>query len=71
MRGYGGYGVTSCDHGRGLGLLPVETITAKEAKNRFACGGKHLGRPLGAQNGLQCGLSGNSVTLKATERSIF
>lgn len=41
--------------------LTVETMAAKEAKNRVACCGKHLGCSSEADRGLQCGLSGNSV----------
>jgi len=47
--------------------LPLEILSAKEAKRRSDCGGKHLGCPRffvnhGADGGLQCGLSGNRAT---------
>ena len=41
--------------------LTFETMSAKEAKNRFDCSGNHLGYSNEADRGLQCGLSGNSV----------
>ena len=48
--------------------LTVETMSAKEAKNRVACRGKHLGCSDEADGGLQCGLSGNSVPVMVTSR---
>lgn len=50
------------------GELTRETIAAKEAKNRVACSGNHLGCCLQAGGGLQCGLSGNSVPVMVTCR---
>ena len=44
--------------------LTFETMSAKEAKNRFDCSGNHLGYSNEADRGLQCGLSGNPVTTK-------
>ena len=48
--------------------LTLETIAAKEAKNRVACSGKHLGYSNEAGGGVQCGLSGNSVPAMVTFR---
>ena len=50
-------------------LLPIETIAAKEAKNRSGCRGKLLGCSNEVHTGLQYGLSGNSVPLAATRRT--
>ena len=48
--------------------LTFETMSAKEAKNRFDCSGNHLGYSNEADRGLQCGLSGNRVAYQATMR---
>ena len=40
-------------------ILPFETLTAKEDKNRCDCYGNHLG--CRADEDLQCGLSGDPV----------
>ena len=53
---------------RGARELTLETMSAKEAKNRVACSGKHLGYSNEAGGGLQCGLSGNSVPVMVTSR---
>ena len=47
-------------------LLLSETLAAKETKNWLACNGNHLG--CRAEEGLQCGLSGNPVSMLATHR---
>lgn len=51
--------------------LLFETISAKEAKNRLDCDGKHLGCSNMASRGLQYGLSGNSVFGSATSEFRF
>ncbi len=44
-------------------LLPLEIISAKEAKNRRDCRGNPLGCLfIKKTEGLQCGLSGNPVS---------
>ena len=53
---------------RGVQELMFETMSAKEAKNRVACSGKHLGYSNEAGGGVQCGLSGNSVPAMVTFR---
>ena len=57
-------GITRLCYGHSYSGFALEIFTAKEAKRRFDCGGKHLGCPemsviSGAGEGLQYGLSGN------------
>ena len=44
----------------------LEIFSAKEARSRFDCSGKHLGCLLRANKGLQYGLSGSRVAGMAT-----
>ena len=46
----------------------LETLSAKEAMERFDCSGNHLGCRHWADEGLQCGLSGSRVPRWATLR---
>ena len=61
-------GITCPSYGHSVGGSALEIFSAKEAKRRFDCGGKHLGCPgmanagLGVSEGLQYGLSGNRAT---------
>ena len=58
-------GITCQRYGHSAGASALEIFTAKEAKRRFDCCGKHLGCPddgnlsSGMGRGLQYGLSGN------------
>jgi len=60
-------GITRLYYGHNLGGSAFEIFSAKEAKRRFDCSGKHLGCLemfviSGAGGGLQYGLSGNRAT---------
>ena len=48
---------------------PLKPGLQKRLKKRTDCGGKHLGCSWEANQGLQCGLSGNRVPVSATSRS--
>jgi len=58
-------GITCLSYGHNINMSALEIFSAKEAKRRFDCGGKHLGCRVtvhivtGAGEGLQYGLSGN------------
>ena len=45
---------------------PLKPVLQKRLKKRTDCGGKHLGCSRKADQGLQCGLSGNRVAHPAT-----
>ena len=47
---------------------PLKPVLQKRLKKRTDCGGKHLGCSWEANQGLQCGLSGNRVAYQATIR---
>ena len=47
---------------------PLKPVLQKRLKKRTDCGGKHLGCSWEANQGLQCGLSGNRVARSATAR---
>ena len=47
---------------------PLKPVLQKRLKKRTDCGGKHLGCSWEANQGLQCGLSGNSVPNMVTSR---
>ena len=47
---------------------PLKPVLQKRLKKRTDCGGKHLGCSWEANQGLQCGLSGNRVVRSATAR---
>ena len=47
---------------------PLKPVLQKRLKKRTDCGGKHLGCSREADQGLQCGLSGNRVARSATAR---
>ena len=51
-----------------VAILPSETVSAKEDKESAYLLWKSPRLSYGADKGLQCGLSGNPVSVKATHR---
>lgn len=49
-----------------ISVLSLEIFSAKEARSRFDCSGKHLGCLFRANRGLRYGLSGSRVVGMAT-----